>query len=132
MSYHNQMENPLLNTVSNSNISKNVNIKNNLSQTNTQLMNFSANLMPSERQTSFGVFNPGAVTKSNLDMQRFSSQRIYNPNGAPSAIASENFLSSKSLSAPIYTHNIAHTKYALVSSWSSEEPRFTKKVNILA
>ena len=49
------MENHLLNTISNSNISKNVNIKNNLSQTNTQLFNVSANLMPSERQTSLGV-----------------------------------------------------------------------------
>ena len=57
------MENQLLNSLSNSNISKNINIKNNNSQTNTQLFNVSANLMPSERQTSFGVFNPGSVTK---------------------------------------------------------------------
>ena len=64
------MENPLLNTLSNSNISKNVNIKNNMSQTNTQLFNVSANLMPSERQTTIGVFNPSAVTKSNNEMKR--------------------------------------------------------------
>ena len=126
------MENPLLNTVSNSNISKNVNIKNNLSQTNTQLFNVSANLMPSERQTSVGVFNPGAVTKANLDMQRFSMKRISHPNGAPSSVSSENFLSAKSILSPMYSHNIAHTKYARISSWSAEEPRFTKKVNILA
>ena len=70
------MENHLLNTISNSNISKNVNIKNNSSQTNTQLFNVSANLMPSERQTSLGVTNPGAITKSNLEMKRFTSQRL--------------------------------------------------------
>ena len=93
------MENPLLNTVSNSNISRNVNIKNNLSQTNTQLFNVSANLMPSERQTSLGVFNPGAVTKANLDMQRYSMQRISHPNGAPSSVTSENFLISLSVSS---------------------------------
>ena len=126
------MENPLLNTVSNSNISRNVNIKNNLSQTNTQLFNVSANLMPSERQTSLGVFNPGAVSKANLDMQRYSMQRISHPNGAPSSVTSENFLISKSLSSPMYTHNIAQTKYARISDWATEEPRFTKKVNILA
>ena len=126
------MENPLLNTVSNSNISRNVNIKNNLSQTNTQLFNVSANLMPSERQTSLGVFNPGAVTKANLDMQRYSMKRIAHPNGAPSSVTSENFLISKSLSSPMYTHNIAQTKYARISDWATEEPRFTKKVNILA
>ncbi len=46
------MDNPILNNISNSNISRNVNIRNNLSQTNTQLLGISANLMPSERQTS--------------------------------------------------------------------------------
>ena len=69
------MENQLLNSLSNSNISKNINIKNNNSQTNTQLFNVSANLMPSERQTSIGVFNPGAVTKTNLNMQRNDIKR---------------------------------------------------------
>ena len=126
------MENHLLNTISNSNISKNVNIKNNSSQTNTQLFNVSANLMPSERQTSLGVTNPGAITKSNLEMKRFTSQRLYHPNGAPSAVSSENFLVSKALSTPIYTHNIAQTKYAHISSWLIEEPRFTKKISLLA
>ena len=126
------MENPLLNTISNSNISKSVNIKNNMSQTNTQLFNVSANLMPSERQTTIGVTNPSAVTKSNNEMKRFTSQRIYHPNGAPSAVSSENFLVSKALSTPIYTHNIAQTKYAHISIWITEEPRFTKKVSILA
>ena len=32
----------------------------------------------------------------------------------------------------MYTHNIAQTKYARISDWATEEPRFTKKVNILA
>jgi len=126
------MENPLLNTIANSNISRNVNIRSNLSQTNTQLFNVSANLMPSERQTSLGVFNPGAVNKSNLDIKRYEMNRVPHPNGAPSAVSSENFFMAKSISTPLYTHNVAQTKYARISSWSSEEPRFTKKVNILA
>ena len=126
------MENPLLNTIANSNISRNVNIRSNLSQTNTQLFNVSANLMPSERQTSLGVFNPGAVNKSNLDIKRYEMNRVPHPNGAPSAISSENFFMAKSINMPLYTHNIAQTKYARISSWSTEEPRFTKKVNILA
>ena len=126
------MENPLLNTIANSNISRNVNIRSNLSQTNTQLFNVSANLMPSERQTSLGVFNPGAVNKSNLDIKRYEMNRVPHPNGAPSAVSSENFFMAKSINTPLYTHNIAQTKYARISSWSTEEPRFTKKVNILA
>ena len=126
------MENPLLNTIANSNISRNVNIRSNLSQTNTQLFNVSANLMPSERQTSLGVFNPGAVNKSNLDIKRYAMNRVPHPNGAPSAVSSENFFMAKSISTPLYTHNIAQTKYSRISSWSTEEPRFTKKVNILA
>ena len=85
------MENPGLNTLSNTNVSRNLNSRSNLSQTNSQLFNVSANLMPSERQTSIGVFNPGAVTKANLDMQRYSMKRIAHPNGAPSSVTSENF-----------------------------------------
>ena len=125
------MENPLLNTISNSNISKNVNIKNNLSQTNTQLFNVSANLMPTERQTTIGVTNPSAVTKSNNEMKRFTSKEYF--------ILMEHhhsyfrkFSISKALSTPMYTHNIAQTKYAHISSWITEEPRFTKKISILA
>ena len=86
------MENPGLNTLSNTNVSRNLNSRFNLSQTNSQLFNVSANLMPSERQTSIGVFNPGAVTKANLDMQRYSMKRISNPSAAPSSVSSENFL----------------------------------------
>ena len=52
------MENVVYNNISNSNISRNVNIKNNLSQTNTQLLGLGANLMPTESQTSIGVFSP--------------------------------------------------------------------------
>ena len=126
------MDNPALNTLSNSNLNRNVDLRSNLSQTNSQLFNVSANLMPSERQTSIGVFNPGAVTKSNLDTKRISMQRITHPNGAPSSVTSENFLIAKTMSSPMYTHNIAQTKYARISSWLSEEPRFTKNVNIIA
>ena len=126
------MENPLLNTVSNSNISRNVNIKNNLSQTNTQLFNVSANLMPSERQTSVGVFNPGSVTQTALDKRKYSMPRIFNPESSPSAVTSENFLSSKAISTPTFVHNIAQTKYAMVSNWAAEQPRFTNKVSVLA
>ena len=126
------MDSPLLNTVSNSNISKNVNIKNNLSQTNTQLLGSGANLMPTERQTTIGVFNPSAVSKANLDMQRYDTKRLYSPNNAPSTITSETFLMAKSLSSPMYTHNAAQTKYFNISNSAIEEPRFTKKVSVLA
>ena len=126
------MENPLLNTLSNYTLSRNAGVRSNLSQTNAQLFNVGANLMPSERQTSLGVFNPGAVNKSNLDIKRYEMNRVPHPNGAPSAISSENFFMAKSISTPLYTHNIAQTKYSRISSWSTEEPRFTKKVNILA
>ena len=92
----------------------------------------SANLMPTERQTTIGVFNPSAVSKANLDMQRYDTKRLYSPNNAPSTITSETFLMAKSLSSPMYTHNAAQTKYFNISNSAIEEPRFTKKVSVLA
>ena len=44
----------------------------------------------------------------------------------------ENFLIAKSISAPAYTHNIAHTRYERTSNWMAEEPRFSNKVSLLA
>ena len=126
------MDNHIYNNISNSNISRNVNIKSNNSQTNTQLLGLGANLMPTERQTTIGVFNPSAVSKSNLDMQRYDTKRLYSPNNAPSTITSETFLMAKSLSSPMYTHNAAQTKYFNISNSAIEEPRFTKKVSVLA
>ena len=86
------MDNQIYNNISNSNISRNVNIKSNYSQTNTQLLGLGANLMPTERQTKIGVFNPSAVSKANLDMQRYTTKRLFSPNNAPSTITSETFL----------------------------------------
>ena len=126
------MDNHIYNNISNSNISRNVNIKSNYSQTNTQLLGLGANLMPTERQTTIGVFNPSAVSKANLDMQRYDTKRLYSPNNAPSTITSETFLMAKSLSSPMYTHNAAQTKYLNISNAAIEEPRFTKKVSVLA
>ena len=126
------MDNHIYNNISNSNISRNVNIKSNYSQTNTQLLGLGANLMPTERQTTIGVFNPSAVLKANLDMQRYDTKRLYSPNNAPSTITSETFLMAKSLSSPMYTHNAAQTKYLNISNAAIEEPRFTKKVSVLA
>ena len=126
------MDNHIFNNITNSNLSRNVNIKSNSSQTNTQLLGLGANLMPTERQTKIGVFSPGAVSKANFEMQRYDTKRLYSPNNAPSTVTSETFLSAKSISSPMYTHNIAHTKYARVSDWLDEEPRFTKKINIIA
>ena len=126
------MDNHIYNNISNSNISRNVNIKSNNSQTNTQLLGLGANLMPTERQTTIGVFNPSAVSKANLDMQRYDTKRLYSPNNAPSTITSETFLMAKSLSSPMYTHNAAQTKYLNISNAAIEEPRFTKKVSVLA
>ena len=126
------MDNHIYNNISNSNISRNVNIKSNYSQTNTQLLGLGANLMPTEHQTKIGVFNPSAVSKANLDMQRYDTKRLFSPNNAPSTITSETFLMAKSLSSPMYTHNAAQTKYLNISNAAIEEPRFTKKVSVLA
>ena len=50
------MDNPILNNISNSNISRNVNIRNNLSQTNTQLIGISAFVASWVRLPIQGVF----------------------------------------------------------------------------
>ena len=126
------MDNHIFNNITNSNLSRNVNIKSNSSQTNTQLLGLGANLMPTERQTKIGVFSPGAVSKANFKMQRFDIKRLYSPNNAPSTVTSETFLMAKSLSTPMYIHNVAQTKYLNISNSAMEEPRFTKKVSVLA
>ena len=126
------MDNPIINNYTNSPISREAGVRTNLSQTNTQLFNVGANFMPTERQTSLGVYNPGAVTQTMMEKRRYSMPRIYSPEGSPSAVSTENFLIAKSISAPNYTHNIAQTRYERTSNWMAEEPRFSNKVSLLA
>ena len=48
------------------------------------------------------------------------------------AITAENYLKAKAGFEPVYMHNIAATKLALMSVMDKEKPRYSEQVNILA
>ena len=91
-----------------------------------------ATSMPSERQTSLGVLQVDAGKSSSGDYDAWKKSRIFNPRQTPIAVTAENFLKAKAGFEPIYMHNIAATKMALMSVMDKEKPRYNERVNILA
>jgi hypothetical protein len=91
-----------------------------------------ATTMPSDRQTSLGILQVDANKSASGDYDRWKKSKIFNPKQANSAITAENFLKAKAGFEPIYMHNIAATKLALMSVLDKEKPRFSEQVNILA
>ena len=91
-----------------------------------------ATSMPSERQTSLGVLNVDANKGSSGEYEHWKKSRIFNPKQTSIAITAENFLKAKAGLEPIYMHNIAATKLALMSVMDKEKPRYSEKVNLLA
>jgi hypothetical protein len=91
-----------------------------------------ATTMPSDRQTSLGVLQVDANKAASGDYDRWKKSRIFNPKQTGAAITAENFLKAKAGFEPIYMHNIAATKMALMSVMDKEKPRYSEQVNILA
>jgi len=92
-----------------------------------------ANIVPSERQSLYGVVGSENATKLSKDYVRDLPTKILrHPRQAPSAVTSEQFLSAKSLLAPAFQHNIMATKISQISNLYSEAPRFRDQVDILA
>ena len=91
-----------------------------------------ATTMPSERQTSLGILRVDANNTTEGDYDQWKKSRIFNPKQTQSAITAENFLKAKAGFEPIYMHNIAATKLALMSVMDKEKPRYSEQVNILA
>lgn len=91
-----------------------------------------ATTMPSDRQTSIGILNVEANKASTGDYDQWKRSRVFNPKQAGIAITSENFLKAKAGFEPLFMHNIAATKLALMSVMDKEKPRYSEKVNILA
>lgn len=96
-------------------------------------MAFAANIVPTDRQTQFGV---AAKSDSSPLSRDYTGQPqpmlIRHPRQAPSAISSESFLAAKSLLAPVFQHNMMATKIARISNLYAEAPRFRDQVDILA
>ena len=91
-----------------------------------------ATSMPSDRQTSLGVLQVDANKSSSGDYDAWKKSRIFNPKQAPGAITTENYIKAKAGFEPVYMHNIAATKRALMSVMDKEKPRYSEKVNLLA
>ena len=91
-----------------------------------------ATSMPSDRQTSLGVLRTESNEGSSGNYEKWKKSRIFNPKQANVAVTSENFLKAKAGLEPLYMHNIAATKLALMSIMDKDKPRFSEKVNILA
>ena len=91
-----------------------------------------ATSMPSDRQTSLGVLQVDANKPSSGDYDAWKKSRIFNPKQTSVAITAENYLKAKAGFEPVYMHNIAATKLALMSVMDKEKPRYSEKVNILA
>ena len=91
-----------------------------------------ATSMPSGRQTAAGVAHVGSNKATAGEYEMWKRSRIFNPKQASVAITSENFLKARAGLEPLYMHNIAATKLALMSVMDKEKPRYSEKVNILA
>ena len=74
-----------------------------------------ATSMPSDRQTSIGILQAGANKAAGGEYQEWKRSRIFNPKQTSIAITAENFLKAKAGIEPLYMHNIAATKLALMS-----------------
>tara|TARA_B100000900_G_C20380063_1_gene634181 strand:- start:323 stop:697 length:375 start_codon:yes stop_codon:yes gene_type:complete len=105
-------------------------LSNSLPNNNTP--NVLATTMPSERQSSMGIFHPEQTIGANGSYEKWKKSKLFNPKQAPSAVTTENFLKSKSDFSPLYFHNIALTKKALTSVMMSGKPRYPEKVDLLA
>lgn len=91
-----------------------------------------ATTMPSDRQTTLGILQADANKAASGDYDRWKKSKIFNPKQTNSAITAENFLKAKAGFEPIYMHNIAATKLALMSVMDKEKPRYSEQLNILA
>ena len=101
--------------------------------TTAAAMASNANVMPTDRQTSYGVASKSNISSLSQEYTRQPQPMlISHPRQAPSTITSENFLAAKSLLSPIFQHNISATKIARISNLHAEAPRFRDQVDILA
>ncbi len=91
-----------------------------------------ATTMPSDRQTTKGVVQVEVNRQASGNYERWKKSKIFNPKQSSIAITSENFLKARAGFEPLYMHNIATTKLALMSVMDKEKPRYAEQINILA
>jgi hypothetical protein len=88
--------------------------------------------MPSDRQTTLGILQTDVNKEVSGDYDRWKKSKIFNPKQTNSGITAENFFKAKAGFEPIYVHNIAATKLALMSVMDKDKPRYSEQLNILA
>ena len=91
-----------------------------------------ATTMPSDRQTTLGILQTDANKAASGDYDRWKKSKIFNPKQTNSAITAENFFKAKAGFEPVYMHNIAATKLALMSIMDKDKPHYSEQLNILA
>ncbi len=91
-----------------------------------------ATSMPSDRQTSFGALQVESNRGGSGEYAHWKKSRIFNPKQTSAAVTAENFLKAKVGLEPLFMHNIAATKLALMSIMDKEKPRYSEQVNLLA
>ena len=91
-----------------------------------------ATSVPSDRQTSLGIMQVESNKAVGGEYEQWKKSRIFNPKQTSVAITAENFLKAKAGHEPLYMHNIAATKLALMSVMDKDKPRYSEQVNILA
>ena len=96
------------------------------------IKNTLATTMPSGRQTSAGIVHPEQSNSSSGNYDKWKKTRIFSPKQSPSAVTTENFFKARNGFEPIYMHDMAATRRALISILDSDRPRFSEKVNLLA
>ena len=91
-----------------------------------------ATTMPSDRQTTLGILQADANKAASGDYDRWKKSKIFNPKQTNAAITAENFFKAKAGFEPVYMHNIAATKLALMSIMNKDKPHYSEQLNILA
>lgn len=86
---------------------------------------------PTQRQTAVEAVARTAGMPA-LYPKPAPERRQFHPNGAPSAVLSENFLAARALETPGVMHNMAAVRRVYTSNILREAPRFPSNINLVA
>lgn len=97
----------------------------------------STSLPPSAIGMPTAVQSPQAVDAmahlmASAPLRKSPERRHYHPQGAPSAVLTENFFAARQIATPASMHNMAATRAAYTSDLSKLAPRFTQSVALSA
>lgn len=88
--------------------------------------------VPTPAQHARAVEATASPAATSLTPRPHPERRQYHPQGAPSAVLSENFFSSRATASPAMMHNMAAIRQVYTSNILRDAPRFTANLNIVA